>query len=123
MKKLGKEYNILCIVLIIFLFLAFSYKCIAADYKNPYDSDTVIYIFNEDERMEMEKNFEAYCNEIDSLCYAYGYEIDADRVDILNDVEMEEEAYRLLGDKFYTWRQRESKYAWIRDVYIARYAY
>lgn len=123
MKKLGKEYNILCIVLIVFLFLAFGYKCIAAEYKNPYDSDTVVYIFNEHERMEMEKYTELYCSEIDSLVYSYGFEIDADRVDILNEVQMEQAAYELLGDKFYTWRQRESKYAWIVDVFIARYAY
>ena len=95
----------------------------ATEIGNPYETDTVIYIFDVQEQMDMEKYFEAYCNEIDSLCYSYGFEIDADRIDILNDVEMEEEAYRILGDKFYTWRQRESKYAWIRDVYIARYCY
>ena len=95
----------------------------ATEIGNPYETDTVIYIFDVQEQIDMEKYFELYCNEIDSLCYANGYEIDADRVDILNDIEMEEEAYRLLGDKFYTWRQRESKYAWIRDVFIARYCY
>lgn len=128
MKKEYKHYDILCVILLLFLLLAFAYigawSAQAEIGKNPYDSsDTVIYVFNEHEQLEMEKYFEAYCNEIDSLCYSYGFEIDADRIDILNDVEMEEEAYRLLGDKFYTWRQRESKYAWIRDVYIARYAY
>lgn len=126
-KVKDKHYNLFCIIFLLFLFFAFAYigawSAAASEIKNPYDSDTVIYVFNEHEQLEMEKYFEAYCNEIDSLCYAYGFEIDADRIDILNDVEMEEEAYRLLGDKFYTWRQRESKYAWIRDVYIARYAY
>lgn len=123
----NKTYDILCIILMLFLFFAFAYigacSAAASETKNPYDSDTVIYVFNEHERMEMEKYFTAYCREIDSLVYSYGMEIDADRVDIENDIQMEEAAYELLGDKFYTWRQRESKYAWIRDVFIARYCY
>ena len=122
-----KQYDILCVILLLFLLLAFAYigawSAQAEVGKNPYDSDTVVYIFNEDERMEMEKYTELYCSEIDSLVYSYGFEIDADRVDILNEVQMEQAAYEILGDKFYTWRQRESKYAWIVDVFIARYAY
>lgn len=95
----------------------------ATEIGNPYETDTIVYIFDAQEQMDMEKYFELYCHEIDSLVYSYGMEIDADRVDIENDTQMEQAAYELLGDKFYTWRQRESKYAWIRDVFIARYCY
>lgn len=122
----NKTYDILFIILMLYIIFAIAYigACSAAALsENPYDADTVIYVFNEHERMEMEKYTELYCSEIDSLVYSYGMEIDADRVDIENDTQMEQAAYELLGDKFYTWRQRESKYAWIRDVFIARYCY
>lgn len=114
-------FDIIFGALFIFFMLVFAMMGTASE--NPYDTDTVVYVFDAQEQMDMEKYFELYCREIDSLVYSYGVEIDADRVDILNDKQMEEEAYRILGDKFYTWRQRESKYAWIRDVFIARYCY
>lgn len=119
----NKDTYLVMILMILFVSFALLGANMVAASENPYETDTIVYVFDAQEQMDMEKYFEAYCNEIDSLCYSYGFEIDADRIDILNDVEMEEEAYRLLGDKFYTWRQRESKYAWIRDVFIARYCY
>lgn len=95
--------------------------------KNPYEeykeSDTIVYVFDTEERMYADNLILSYCHEIDSLCYAQGYEIDADSIDIENEQQMEEEAYRLLGDYFYAWRQRESKYAWEYDVFIARFCY
>jgi hypothetical protein len=124
MKTIDK---IFCGLLMIALMLCIFGLCMATakePTKNPYEQpDTIIYIFDVQEQMDMEKYFTAYCREIDSLVYSYGMEIDADAVDIEDEIQMEQAAYELLGDKFYTWRQRESKYAWIRDVYIARYAY
>lgn len=67
---------------------------------------------------------EAYCREIDSLCFAHNAEIDADIYDICNSSQMEEAACKLLGDGFfYRWRNKESKTAWEYDVLIARYCY
>lgn len=47
---------------------------------------------------------QSYCNSIDSLCYAYGYEIDADMYDLDNPESMENAAYNLLGDIFAEWK-------------------
>lgn len=67
---------------------------------------------------------EAYCREIDSLCFAHNSEIDADAVDISDVEQMEKAACKILGESFfYRWRQLESKTAWEYDVLIARYCY
>ena len=67
---------------------------------------------------------EAYCREIDSLCFAHHTEIDADSYDICNSSRMEEAACKLLGDGFfYRWRNKESKTALEYDVLISRYCY
>lgn len=126
MKTIDKMF---CGLLMIAAMLCIFGLCIATANEpvtknpNPYEKDTVIYIFDEQERLDMEKYFTAYCREIDSLVYAHGMEIDADAVDIEDEMQMEEAAYELLGDYFYTWRQRESRYSWLVDVMIARYAY
>ena len=120
-----KKFEVLsyCLITLGLFLIAFCGAKSAKAMNNPYETDTVIYVFDTQEQMDMEKYFSAYCREIDSLVYSYGMEIDADAVDIEDDVQMEQAAYELLGDRFYTWRQKESKYAWIRDVYIARYCY
>lgn len=127
MKTIDKMFcGLLMIAVMLCIFgicMATANEPVKGPTKNPYEQDTIIYIFDDQERMDMEKYFTAYCREIDSLVYAHGMEIDADAIDIENDVQMEEAAYQLLGDYFYTWRQRESRYAWLVDVMIARYAY
>lgn len=64
-----------------------------------------------------------YCREIDSLVYSYNLEIDADSFDIGNAFQMEEAAFKLIGDKFYTWKNTQSKYAWDYQAMIARCCY
>lgn len=79
MKAIDK---IFCGLLMIALILCIFGLCVATakePNKNPYaESDTIIYVFDQQEQMDMEKYFQAYCREIDSLVYANGMEIDAD---------------------------------------------
>lgn len=87
------------------------------------EPEKIVYLWDNDVAKDFQYNTLMYCREIDSLCYANGVEIDADAIDIEDESQMESEAYRLLGDMFYTWRRLHSKYAWEIDVYIARFCY
>lgn len=115
-KKLTTFYNktnMKRLLLTVFTFITLSSLAV----QDPYGEA------DEDIKKEIENKSILYCREIDSLIYSYNMEIDADSYDIDNPASMEEAAYFLIGDRFYAWRQRESKYSWEYDVMIARYCY
>lgn len=121
MEKTHKQ-DLLCAGIFIFLGTLFAFLSAysAQSTQIKYQSTQQIVQNDNDYDPQME---ELYCREIDSLVYSYGLEIDADSFDIENAWQMEEAAFKLLGDKFYTWKNTQSKYAWDYQAMIARCCY